>query len=169
MGGNVATNSTANIIKIKRSNQTYSNALTNTKENALTYYRKVPKEASKILAEAVSALWKVRADTIKLLEQTPSEEDYHSKEGRNTLPANQFIMESFLETPLIDSKTSTQMKSETLKRMAKQFRIQVATLQQTKKQYYEHNPRQNTIQTTEHGGIKRTPPAGEAPGAQRRL
>ena len=50
-------------------------AITNVTEKALAYYRKDLKDMSKTLTEAVSKLWKERADAMKRLEQqSPSEE-----------------------------------------------------------------------------------------------
>ena len=65
-------------------NPTYSNALTNITEKALTYYKKALKTVSK------------------------SEEVYHSQEKGRALPADQPTMEPFWQMPRTDSTTSTQ-------------------------------------------------------------
>ena len=62
----MVTNTEANIKRrFERCNPTYINALTNISERALGYYRKSIKELSKTLAEAISELWKERAEAIK--------------------------------------------------------------------------------------------------------
>ena len=84
--------------RFKNSNRTYANALTNISEKQLTFYRKAPKNLSKTLAEAVSELWKERAEEIKKLEpiQTPTSNESGISQGRRRpLPADQPTIESF--------------------------------------------------------------------------
>ena len=95
MDRTVATNTEAGTKhRFERCNPTYIYAIANISERALGYYRKSLKEVSKTLAEAVSALWKERAEAPKRAEQeTPLEDEQHSQARERALPADQPTIE----------------------------------------------------------------------------
>ena len=52
----------------------FLNVLTNLSEKVNVFFQKALKEASKILAEAISELWKEQSAEMKLIEQTVQEQ-----------------------------------------------------------------------------------------------
>ena len=97
--------------RFESSNSTYSNALSNLSEKTLTFYRKALKDLSMTLVEAVSELWKERAEEIeKLGEQsntmTPNENDHYGGR-RHPLPADQPTIVLFCQTPQTENTSTT--------------------------------------------------------------
>ena len=82
------------------SNSTYANLLTNLTERDPTSYRKVMKDLSMTLAEAVSRLCKERTAKIKRLlgqmqQLTPAEGRVHTQGNSHPLPVDQPTINSF--------------------------------------------------------------------------
>ena len=139
MGWNVATYYQEKLKARFENSYNYASTMTIVSEKRLVFFKKSPKEVSKILAEAASELWIECTAAIKLIEQIQlSQSELDQQLWRGTqLPSNQPTTESFWQsstpTPTTPATIANSQRSRSKTKKYNRLRLESQMASSTKR------------------------------------